>query len=157
MSDVAVATNELKPLKITTALPRSSLKLRESANNSWRIVAPRGTTRERLQDPDFYAVVGDLFLAFDKLHIVMEDRSAYIELLVLDSGRGYANVVELSFHPLPALLVCQESLPSNHEIVHLGADDLYGVKRTSDGIILGKGFPSRQAAVDFLLDHATLR
>lgn len=154
MPDVP-ATFELKPLR--SALQRSALKLRESTNNSWRIVAPRGTTRERLQEADFYAVVGDLFLAFDKLHVIAEDRSYYWEGLVLDSGRGYANVVELSFHPLPALLVCQDSLPSNHEIVHLGADDLYGVKRMSDGILLGKGFPSRQAAVDFLLDHATLR
>lgn len=73
--------------------------------------------------------MGDLLLAYDKLHIIVEDRSFYCELLVLDCGRGYANVVELSFHPLPELLVCQDSLPSNREITHLGADDLYGVKR----------------------------
>ncbi|MCY1454031.1 hypothetical protein D9M71_710630 [compost metagenome] len=102
-------------------------------------------------------MVGDLFLPYDKLHVVAGDRSYYCELLVTDCGRGYASVTELGFHPLEALLVCQDSLPSNHEIIHLGADDLYGVKRTSDGVLLGKGFASRQAAVDFLLDHATLR
>lgn len=153
MSDVSV---ELKP-KPAAALQRSALKLRESTNNSWRIVAARGVTRERLLDPSYYSVVGDLMLPYDKLHIIAEDRSYYCELLVTDCGRGYASVTELLFAPLEALLVCQDSLPSNHEIIHLGADDLYGVKRTSDGVLLGKGFASRQAAVDFLLDHATLR
>lgn len=157
MSEAVSTVAETPRPKNTPALQRSALKLRESTNNSWRIVAPRGTTRERLQDSDFYSVVGDLFLPFDKMHVIAEDRSFYCEFLILDSGRGYASVVELSYHPLPALLVCQDALPSNHEILHLGADDLYGVRRLSDGILLGKGFTSRQAAVDFLLDHATLR
>lgn len=153
MPDVST---ELKP-KPAPSIQRSALKLRESCNNSWRVVALRGVTRERLLDPSYYAVVGDLFLPYDKLHVIAEDRSYYAELLVTDCGRGYAAVTELLFTPLEALLVCQDALPSNHEIVHLGADDLYGVKRTSDGVMLGKGFASRQAAVDFLLDHATLR
>jgi len=153
MSEVST---EIKP-KPAVSIQRSALKLRESCNNSWRIVALRGTTRERLLDPSYYSVVGDMFLPYDKLHVIAEDRSYYAELLVTDCGRGYASVTELGFHPLEALLVCQDSLPSNHQIIHLGADDLYAVKRTSDGVLLGKGFASRQAAVDFLLDHATLR
>ena len=153
MSDVST---ELKP-KLANPLQRSALKLRESCNNDWRIVAARGVTRDRLLDPSYYGVVGDLLLAYDKLRVIAEDRSYYAELLVTDCGRGYASVTELLFTPLEALLVCQDSLPSNHEIIHLGADDLYAVKRTSDGCLLGKGFASRQAAVDFLLDHATLR
>ncbi|MGQ7959891.1 hypothetical protein ACUTAF_19600 [Pseudomonas sp. SP16.1] len=158
MSSPAVELKEeTPPQKPAKALPRSAAKLRESTNNSWRVVAPRGTSRERLQHPDFWSVVGDLFINFDKVHVVFEDRSAYCELLVMDCGRGYANVIELAWHPLPPLLICNNDLPPNHEIIHLGPDDLYAVRRCSDGILLGKGFRSRDDALAFLMDHATLR
>lgn len=147
----------VKPRKLTVALPASALKLRESTNNTWRAVAPRGTSRERLLDSDFWSTVADKFLPYDTIAVVAEDRSYYCELLVLESGRGYAALIELNYHVLPALLVSNAGLPPNHEIIHLGPDELYAVRRCSDGVLLGKGFSSREEAVSFLLDHATLR
>lgn len=141
----------------TPALSRDCFKLRESVNNVFRIVVPRGITRERLLDSDFYATVAGDLTAFDKIIAVAADRSFYCELLVLECGRSYANLVELSYTPLPALLVVQGSLPANHEIIHLGPTDLYAVRRISDQVLLGKGFSSREEAVAFLCDHASLR
>lgn len=161
MTTKAAETQAVEPTKprrpSSPALPRNSLKLRESTNNTWRAIAPRGTPRERLLDSDFWSVVSESFLAYDVIAVIAEDRSYYAELLVLECGRGYASLVELNFHPLPALLVANDGLPPNHEIVHLGPDDLYGVRRCSDGVMLGKGFASRDEALAFLLDHATLR
>lgn len=143
--------------KSSPALQKSSLKLSESVNNSWRAVVPRGTPRERLLDSDFWAVVSSDFLPYDKIVVVAEDRACYAELLVLDCGRGYASVEELFYKPLAPLIIANDGLPPNHEIVHLGPEELYGVRRLSDGILLGKGFGSRDEALAFLLDHATLR
>jgi len=141
----------------TAALSRSNFRLRESANNCFRAIAARGVTRERLLDSDYWATVAEMLVPYDKLYVVAEDRSYFAELLVLEAGRGYASVVELAYHPLPALLVTGDGLPPNHRIEHQGPDSLYAVIRTSDGVVLGKGFPSKQDALAFLLDHATLK
>ena len=138
-------------------LPTTAAKLRESTNNSWRIVIPRGTPRERLLDSDLYATLAERFLVYDKLHLVSEDSTFYAELLVIASGRGYCRLVELSYVQLPVLVATHNDLPNNHEIVHGGPDDLYIVRRISDGVVLGKGFSDRQTALAFLLDHASLR
>ena len=141
----------------TPALSRSNFRLRESANNSFRAICARGVTRERLLDSDYWATCAEMMVPFDTVYCCAEDRSYFAELLVLEAGRGYASMVELAYHPLPALLVTGDGLPPNHEIIHLGPDELYAVKRCSDAVILGKGFSSKQDALAFLLDHATLK
>lgn len=154
MSEVA----EVKPRKTATpGIGKGAFKLRECANNSFRAVAARGVDRDRLLQSDYWACVSDLLHAYDEIHVVAEDRSFYATYLVLEAGRGYVALVELSWHPLPALLVSAEGLPPNHSILYGGAEDLFIVKRESDGVILGKNFSDKQTALSFLLDHASLR
>lgn len=149
-------TPHLRPAS-SPALRRDACKLREHANHEWRIVAARGVPRDRLCQSDYWSVVADQFLPYDKLFIISEGRDWYAEALVLECGRGYASVIELCFHPLPALLVSGEGLPPNHEIYHAGPDKRYCVKRCSDGVVMGEGFNSRDEAVEFLISHASLR
>lgn len=139
------------------ALSRTSTKLAESVNNRWRTVAPRGTTREDLIQSDLWSVVSADFLPYDHVTVVAEDRSFLAEMLCLEAGRGYASMVELSFVPLPTLLVSNEGLPPGFDIFHAGPEKLYCVKRLNDNVIMGEGFPNKQAALEFLTDHATLR
>lgn len=153
-----VSTEALPPRR--TPLPALSseyCKLAETVNNTWRATVPKGTPRERLLESSMWATVAERFTPFDKIIAVSADRSFYSELLVLENGRGWANVVELNYHPLPCLVVDQAGLPPNHVIEHGGVDDLYLVRRVSDGVILQKGFESRQHALEFLLEHASLR
>ncbi|SMF53392.1 hypothetical protein [Pseudogulbenkiania subflava] len=141
----------------TPALRRDACKLAEYCNSTWRVVAPRNTPRKRLTQPDWLSVVADQFQAYDVIRVVCEDRSFFAELLVLEAGKGYCQVIELAFHQLPVLLVSGDALPANHTIEHAGPEKLYIVRRLSDGIVLGEGFASRDEAVEFLISHATLR
>lgn len=145
------------PKRKLIAVKPSECKLNESANNTWRAIAARGVTREELRVSDYWSIVSANFLPFDLIRVVAEDRSYYAELLVIEAGRGYANVVELSYHDLPAIILSREGIPPNHEIEHLGPERLYVVKRIADGVILGEGFSSREAALQHLLSHASLR
>lgn len=145
-----------KPRK-PIALQKSALKLREFTNAHWRAVIPRNTPRERLLDSDFWAVVANDFQPFDIVCCVAEDRAYYAEILVIECGRGYASLVELNFTPLPALLVTTAGLPPGFEIYHAGPEKLYCIKRVADGVSMGEGFPSREKALEHLLDHASLR
>lgn len=139
------------------ALSRADIKLHESTNNIWRAIVPRGTQRERLLDSDLWATIAHDFLPYDKVIVVEAGRAFYAELLILEAGRGYCHLEELSFHALPPLIVANTGMVPNHEICHLGPDDLYGVRRLSDGVMLGKGFRSSEEAMVFLTEHASLR
>lgn len=145
-----------KPVKLR-ALSRVEVKLRESVNNTWRAVIPRGTPQERLLDSDFWVVVAGDFMPWDRIHCVAEDRTFYAELLVVDAGRGYARLEPLGIHTLPPIVTSQEGLPPGHEIVHAGPDKMYCVRRVADGVLLGEGFSSKDDALRYLLDHASLR
>lgn len=148
------------PIKIK-ALPRSAMTFHETRNMDWSVIIPRGVTKEMLVLSALWSVVSDQFHAFDRINCIWEDRSSYAELLVLDAGRGYANVVLLSYHPLPALLVSEAGLPPGFEIFYSGpvenAAGGYCVKRLCDGVLMVQGKTSRDAALADLLDSATLR
>lgn len=139
------------------AIRPSEFKLAETVNHRWRAIVSPGMQRERLCDSDLWSIVSSDMLAWDRIDVVAEDRSFFAELLVLEAGRGYANVIELGYKALPPIITNQDGLPPGHEITHGGPESLYVVRRLRDGVILGKGFPSRDEAVKFLLDHASLR
>lgn len=152
--------NELSALKIKP-LVRSAVQFHESRNNNWSAVVECGTTKEIVVLSSLWSVVSDQFHAFDRINVIWADRSAYAELLVLDAGRGYCNMILLNYHPLPALLVSEAGLPPGFDIFYAGPIDNdtggYCVKRLADGILMVKGKSSRDEALAELLDSATLR
>gem|GEM_PF-5991717 len=155
-----VEVGELPAIKIKP-LVRSAMTFHETRNMDWSAILSRGTTKEMAVQSALWSVVSDQFHAFDRINCIWEDRSAYAELLVLDAGRGYANVVMLSYHPLPALLVSEAGLPPGFEIFFAGpiVNDTggYCAKRLCDGVLMVKGKTSKEAALTELLDHASLR
>lgn len=144
-----------------TPLTRSAVAFHESRNNTWSAVVPAGTTKERLLQSGLWSVVSDTFHAYDRINCIWADRSGYAELLVIDCGRGFCNVILLNYHALPALLVSEQGLPPGFDIYFDGpitnGEGGYCAKRISDGVLLVKGKPNRDEALKELLDSATLR
>jgi hypothetical protein len=144
-----------------TPLTRSAVSFHESRNNNWSAVVPPGTTKERLLQSGLWSVVSDTFHAYDRINVIWADRSGYAELLVIDCGRGFCNVILLNYHQLPALLVSEQGLPPGFDIYFDGpitnGEGGYCVKRLSDGCLLVRGKPNRDEALKELLDSATLR
>jgi hypothetical protein len=152
--------SELPPFKIKP-LMRSSLAFHESRNNNWSAIVERGTTKEMVVLSSLWSVVSDQFHSYDRIVAIWADRSAYAELLVLDAGRGYCNLILLNYYQLPALLVSEAGLPPGFEVFYAGPIENdnggYCCKRLADGVLMVKGKPSRDAALAELLDSATLR
>lgn len=142
-------------------LVRSAVAFHESRNMDWSAVVERGTTKEVVVLSSLWSVVSDQFHSFDRVNVIWADRSAYAELLVLDAGRGYCNMILLAYHPLPALLVSEAGLPPGFDIFYAGPIENdtggYCVKRLCDGVLMVKGQSSREAALAELLGSATLR
>ena len=159
-STETAATPDLPPLKIKP-LTRSAVAFFDSRHNNWSAIVPRGTTKEMVTLSALWSVVSDQFHSYDRVFALWEDRSACAELLVLDAGRGHANMVLLSYHPLPALLVSEAGLPPGFDIYYAGIIENdsggYCVKRICDGVLMVKGKSNREEALAELLGSATLR
>lgn len=140
-----------------TACPKSNLKIRESVCVDWFMGVPKGITREQTLGPDFHSVTADQYHKYDRILAVAQDQSFMQELMVLDSGRGWAHVIELSYHQLPVLLALGDSLPSGFEIEYRGVDSGYCAIRVCDSVVIASGCSSRAEAIQRLLDHSTLR
>ncbi len=154
MADTEITTETARPK--TPALTRQGFKLREYANNSWRVIADRGVTVERLTDHDFWSIVSTDLQPFDTIHVVAADRSYYAELLVVDCGRGYAAVELLLHKPLAPLLTITDRLPPGFELKYAGPESQWQAIRLCDGVVIGTGFANRDACLQHLLDHASL-
>ena len=154
---VEIKQPDPKPASRLKPLTPNQCKLLESVNNRWRAVVPKGTTREQLRTPDLWRVVSTSLTRFDKIAIVDEASTFFAEMLVYDCGMGYAMLVELSFTDLPRVVVTDDDVPVNHVIEHLGPESMWTIRRISDSAVMGKGFSSREEALAYLLDHATLR
>lgn len=157
----APSTEHQTPAEKVSPLLRSAVAFHESRNNTWSAVVPSGTTKERLLQSGLWSVVSDTFNAYDRINVIWADRSGYAELLVIDAGRGFCNVILLNYHQLPALLVSEQGLPPGFDIYFDGPinsdEGGYCVRRLTDGCLIVKGKSSRELALAELLDHATLR
>lgn len=140
------------------SLTMKDCRLREAAGNIFRIIAPIGTTSERLEESSFYSTVCHQFHPFDELIIIGADRTFHARYLVLQAGMGYCEVFQLSCTKLPAMLASiGETLPSNHKLVYCGPEELWSAIRNSDGVTVIKNAKSQQDALQQLLQHASLQ
>jgi hypothetical protein len=144
--------------KPAVSLTMRDCRLREAAGNVFRIIAPLGTTPERLEESSFYSVISHQFHAFDELIIIAADRTFYARYLVLQAGMGYVEVHQLSFVRLPAMLASVgEILPNNHKLVYTGPETGWQAIRNSDGVVVVSMAKSQTDCLEQLLQHASLR
>lgn len=156
----AEVSEEVKQRKVSSPpLPKSAFRLRECVSNDYRAVIPAGTHRSRLLDSDFWISCSDLLHATDTITCLAADRSYLCFLYVLEASRASVFVHELSFHELPAVLSVGESLPDSHEVFYAGPQDLWCIRRKCDGVMLNSPgqFSDKYAAIEFLINHATMR
>lgn len=138
------------------SLSDRDMQLRECRCNHWIVLAPPGTTKERMAEPSFYSVVASKLHQLDEITVHASDRSSMSRWVVLQAGRGYAEVHLLEWFDLPAMLASvAEVLPSNHKIVFDQATGFSAI-RISDGVVICRA-DSQQECVNLLLDHASLR
>ena len=157
MSEVS---EEVKPRKVSSPpLPKGAFKLREVVSNDYRAVIPAGTPRSRLLDSDFWLSCSDMIRATDTIHCVAADRSYLCILYVLEASRASVYMHELAFYELPAVLSVGEQLPESHEVFYAGPQDLWCIRRKCDGVLLNSPgqFSDKYQAIEFLINHATMR
>lgn len=150
-----VATDFAPP---APSLNIKDMQLQVEKNNIWRIVAPRGTTRERILENSFWSCVSSKLRAWDECVVVAADRSFRSTYVVLEAGLGYVSLQELTWQPLEALLASpDDTTPSNHRLEFGGVEDGWMAIRNSDGVVIVKGAKSSKECLALLLEHNSVR
>ncbi len=150
---------EIAPLKRTGA----TWRLHEHANNEYRAFVDKSVELEDLKDQRFWSVVAQGLEPYDRIYVVREDRAYWVELLVLDAGPGFAQVLELRrAAPLPEIASKNlDDLPAGVFIEKDPRTQRFLAKRKNpagDVVTLnGDGDLSYFAAKTSALNHASMR
>lgn len=136
------------------ALRERSLRPAEQDRVVYRAYPDTGTAYEDLLNPAYWAHTARTLKRFDRIEVVPEDESYYIELLVIRVIPGGVIVKELSktVFDEPAM---EDDALGDIEIKYSGPLARYRVTRKSDGIVLAEGamVETRQMAEEFVVNY----
>lgn len=143
-----------------TEVQRTNRKISEARfheatfnRNVWSIIPEFGTTKEDILRPEYWAHISIKLKPMDKIEVVFEDMSQYIELMVVDSGRVWTKVVVISEKMLENV---EQELPKElkqFEVKWQGPHNKYVVVRLKDNEILKKEISSKEEATLWLQNY----
>jgi len=131
-----------------------SNRTREAGHwQNWHTVnAQPGTTRENILKEDYWAHVAGKYSRGDIL-FVRDDQGAWVaQYLVLDCARTWVKVFEMQWWDLKVAQI-SEGVKDGLEYHWFGNQDQCGVIRTSDGAAMVKGLRSKEAALEWIVNH----
>lgn len=129
--------------------------LAEHRRATYVAIVPRGTTKETIEDPTFWAHVSAKIRPWSHIEVQAEDGTFYAELLVLACDRTWARVKLLCFHNLTSSDISQTQaaqINKDYEIKHRGSKR-WSVVRRSDNALLQEGLLSEEDASKWLAVH----
>lgn len=127
------------------------VQLGEQARNVHRVIAVAGTTLEQILNPEYWShIAKNRLRIYDLIEVLVEDGSAYYELLVVSVGRTEAHVALKLQMDLQT--VAQGALsPSDYSIKWSGPHTKHRVLRGTD--VIKDGFESKEYAEQWLKNH----
>lgn len=136
-----MATFKLLPARLQNA---------EYFRTRYAAAADAGTTREDLERPDFWSHVARTLKRQDIIEVIPEDESYFAELLVLNTGVGFAKVKVIRFIELEAVEESEDGLVI---VKWRGPARKFSAVRKSDGTVLRDEFINREDAAAFARDY----
>jgi hypothetical protein len=130
------------------ALGENQLKQAEYQRTVYMASPPAGTTVEDMKRPDFWTNTGHIFHPGDRIEVLPEDMAYFVEFIVRDAGRLYANV-----HVLRAVEFDDEVKPieaGEYRVQWAGPSHKFRVVRTTDNAVVQTGFANKGAALRFI-------
>lgn len=152
MSEVSEIKGKAKP----KALRPGDLHFKENRCLDHVAFAERGTTLEDLLTSSYWLSVASRLHALDRICVVLQDRSAIYELLVLEASQSFVATFLLSQHQLPGILGDNSGDLVNFEIFFEQSTG-YNARRLSDGVLVVRGATSRETCIADLKSHASFK
>ncbi len=134
------------------AFPPNGLKQAGHLAQSWEFELPADRAIEEALDPLAWAHIGLKLRPHDTIRLIPQAGRDFIQLLVLEAGRGYAKVKLL--HHIPMDAPVDEAEPTAElSVKWVSPQTKWGVIRNSDKVRLKDGFENRQDAQRWADDH----
>lgn len=126
--------------------------LREQLRQDWVVNAENGTKIDDVLDPQYWAHVSALMQPYDRIEVLQETGEWMLELLVINTGRNWAQVHVLHKHDLEQRA---ESMPAalKHKIEWKGPQLKFCVIRIADSEVIQKELASKVAAAEWLAGY----
>jgi hypothetical protein len=118
----------------------------EHARTVWRVVAEEATEIEDILKPIFWAHVGHYMQRFDRIEVLADDETWFVELLVRDAGRGFAKVAVLSKHTFEDATEAPSTI-EGFEVVWKGPIRKFVVIRNADRSLLKEQLANKAQAI----------
>lgn len=144
---------QVMELKREVQLNPARRHLAQHARRDWIVDAEEGTTVEDILKPGYWAHVASEFTPFDHVEVRLETGEWVAELIVVNSGRNYANVHLIAKHELTLLEGVAEPKSSDHEVKWKGPHLKFCVIRKSDSAPVQQGMETKEAAYAWLANH----
>lgn len=135
------------------AVNENRLKGAEFAFNTWRLTVPSETTLEDLKRAAFYAHIARQLRMGDLIQVMPDNRSYFVELLVVDTASQYAKVAVLRDVKLEALQASTTAAFPGYSVEYAGDHERWRVIRESDRKQLKSGLASQTDAFTWLTNH----
>jgi hypothetical protein len=143
MSDIKEVVPQLQP-------NRFKLAEYERTVHVATVEAYEGDVRKLLSNPNFWANAAQKLKPYDKIEVRDDTGSFYAEFLVLQVGRGWAKVFELSYVELETKV--DNKIDDPYEIVWKGPHLKFCVIRKQDGERIHDSFKDKGDAIRWLSD-----
>lgn len=121
----------------------------EAAQSFFTVTAPAGTVREDLLDPGFWVHVASRLRPMCEINVIAQDCSWYAKLICLYSQGREVQIRELGYWPLD--VVEQRGAETDAFTVQwAGPVHQWRVVRKADGVVMHKGFKTRNEAAAWM-------
>lgn len=127
------------------------LQVADHYRSRFGVVSEEGATVDDFLRPDYWAHVANKLRRHDIIEIIPEDGSFFVELLVLNTGTGFAKVMLLREVQLES--EADEPLPSDIEVKWRGPHRKFSVIRKSDNEVLKDSFVERTGAEQWAREY----
>lgn len=152
-----MAAAETASAPALTATPARSLvpsrfQQAEHARTVWRVVAEEGTAIEDVLKPMFWAHVAHTMARFDKIEILADDETWFVELIVRDCGRGFAKVALFAKIEFDAADGEKSTTLEGFTIAWKGPKRRFVVVRDADSTLVKEELASKALALAWVQD-----
>lgn len=147
---------KLNPALDNAKCERSRFHGAEFARLVWVVDVEQAHTRETILNSAYWANVVQSLQPFHRIEARCEDGTWLSELLVLEVGRSYARVRELTHYKLTTGDVAQTQdagLETGFQVFWRGSHHRWSVKRLADNEVVHTGEADRHSANSWVQEH----
>lgn len=143
-----------EPTKSTMQVSPARLQVSDYEMTTFTLTVEKGTTKEDLINPAFWAHIAVKFRPWDLIYVRSDEGTFFAEYLVLSCGRNWAQVKEKSYMNLTSsdVSLTQAAAQDGYKVEWKGPHVKFAVIRNSDSAKIKDSFQTKEEAQTWLSD-----